>query len=68
MPNIISAFKYKISYEGPFEIMQCWTNVTIILKYGTIKTRYNISHINLYTYDTNVEEIIDEMMYDDDRI
>ena len=58
MLNNNSAFKHKTQYKGPFEITQCWENITVILKCDAIKIRYNIRHIKPYTYDTKIEDII----------
>ena len=38
------------------------------LIYGAIKIMCNIRHIKPYTYDTNVEDIIPENMYDNVNI
>ena len=38
-------------------IIQCWTNGTVILQYGTIKVRHNIRRIKPYISDTNIEDI-----------
>ena len=39
-----------------------------ILLYGPIQTRHNIRQIKPYKYDTIVEDIITENMYDDVNI
>ena len=41
-------------------ITQCWSNVTVTLKYGETKIGHNIRRINPYTCDTNVEDIATE--------
>ena len=48
--------KYETSYNGPFEIIWCWSNGTVTLKYGAIKIGRNIRHIKPYTNDTNAED------------
>ena len=52
-----ATYKYETPYNGPFEIIQCCTNGTVTLQCGEIKIRHNISRINPYTSDTNVEDI-----------
>ena len=63
-----SACKYKTPYKGLFLITHCWTNDTVLLKYGAIKIRYNIHRIKPYKYDTNAEYINPENMCDDVNI
>ena len=58
--NNNSAFKYETPYKGLFEITQCWTNDVVTLQCDAIKIMHNIRHIQLYTYDTNVEDNIAE--------
>ena len=49
-------------------ITQCWTNGTVTLQYGATKISHNILRIKLYTSDTNVEDIIDEIyIYDNSK-
>ena len=55
-------------YKGPFVIFKCWNNGKVTLKYGLTKSWYNIHQNNPYTYDTNVEDINPENMYDDVNI
>ena len=57
MPNNHAAYRYEITYKGPFVITQCWTSGTVTLKYGATKIRHNIRRIKPYTSDTNVEDI-----------
>ena len=45
--------------------MQYWTNGTVTLQCGQIQNRHNICRIKPYKYDTNVEDINPENMYDD---
>ena len=52
-----AAFRYKTPYNGPFDIMQSWTNGMVTLHCGVIKRGHNIRCINPCTYDTNVENI-----------
>ena len=59
------AYKYETPYKGPFVIMRYFTNDTVNLQYGPTKNRYNIRWINPYKYDTNVEDINPENMYDE---
>ena len=51
-----TAYKYETPYKGPFVIKQCFTNKTVILKYGAIQIRYNICPIKPYKYNTKVED------------
>ena len=57
MLNNIADFKYETPCNGPFEMINCWTNGTVTLQYGAIKSKYNIRRIKPYTYDTNFEDI-----------
>ena len=68
MLNNIAAYKYETPYEGTFVITQCWDNYTVTLQQGAIKIRHNICRIRPYKYDTNVEDITTENMYDDVKI
>ena len=68
MPNDNSACTYKILYKGPFMITRYWNNGTFTLQCGTIQIRHYIRQIKPYTYDTNVEDITPENMYDDVNI
>ena len=52
-----ASFKYETPYNGPFEIKRCCNNVTVTLKCSEIKIRYNVCFIQIYTSDTNVEDI-----------
>ena len=52
-----AAYKYETQYKSPFVINKCWTNSTVTLQCGLTKIRHNIRRINLYTSDTNVEDI-----------
>ena len=52
-------------YNGPFDINQCCTNITVTLKCGEIQIRYNVHRIKPYKSDTNFEVIIYENLYDD---
>ena len=49
-------------------ITRCFTNGTVNLQYGPTKIRYNIRRIKPYKYDTNVEDINPENMYDEVNI
>ena len=51
-----------------FVITECWTNGTVTLQYGAIKTSCSIRCINPYTYYSNVEDINTENMYDNVNI
>ena len=55
-----TAFKYETQYNGPFEIIKCWDNVTFILKCGETNIKYNICHIKPYTYGTKIKYIMNE--------
>ena len=50
----IYALKYKYKYNGPYEIMQCWTNITFTLQYGPKNIRYDLHWIKTYKSDTSV--------------
>ena len=63
-----TAFKYEITDTGQFEITKCWTNCTVTLQYGAIKSRCNICRIKPYISDTKFEYITPENMYDDVNI
>ena len=52
-----SAYKYENPYKGPFVITQCLNNVMVTLQCGAMKSRYNIHHIKLHTYDTNIDDV-----------
>ena len=49
-------------------ITRCVTNVTVNLKYGVIKSTYNIYRIKPYKSDTNVEDINPKNMCDNVNI
>ena len=66
--NNSPAYKYEMPYMGPFVIEQYCNNDTVTLQCSAIKIRYNIRHINPYKYDTKVEEIKPENIYDDVKI
>ena len=55
-----ASFKYEMAYKWPFEITQCWNNITVTLNRDVKKTRYNAPRIKPYIYDTTVEDIIAE--------
>ena len=61
-------YKYGTPSNRPFVIMRCWTNDTVTLQYGAIKTRHDIRCIKPYTYDTNVEDIKPKNMCDNFNI
>ena len=63
-----SAYKYETSYNGPFVITQCCTNVTVTFQYVLTNIRYNIHGIHPYKSDTKIEYIDPENMYDDINI
>ena len=64
MINNHAAYKYKTPYKGTFVIKRCFTNGMVKLQYGATEIRYNIRRIKPYKYDTNVEYINPENMYD----
>ena len=64
MINNSAVYKYETPYKGPFLIKQRCTNGMVALKCGVIKIRHNIRCIKPYKYDTNVEDINLENMYD----
>ena len=43
-------------YKIPFVITQCFTNDTVMLKYGTTDIKYNILCIKPYKLDTKFED------------
>ena len=63
MLNNNAALKYYTLYKGLFERTQCFTNGTVILQRSAIKIRYNIHPIKPYTFDTNIEYIMNENLY-----
>ena len=63
-----TALKYETSYNGTFEITQCFTNARVTLEYGPIQIRHNIRWINPYIFDTNVEDINPQNMCDNVNI
>ena len=50
MLNIKYVFKYDTPYKGPFEIIQCCVNDTIVLQMGATKIRYYIRRIKPCKY------------------
>ena len=54
MTNIRSAYKYKTSFSGPYNVFQAWKNGTVTLQTGVVTHRINIRNINPYN-DANVE-------------
>ena len=68
MLNNSAVYKYETPYKVLFVIYQCFNNGTITLKHGAIQIRHNIRLIKPYKYDTNVEYITPENMYDDINI
>ena len=50
-----NAYKCKTPYKGPFVITYCFTNGTVMLKYGVIQIMYNIRRIKPYKSGTKVE-------------
>ena len=59
-----TAYKYDMSYKGPFLITQCFTNGMLMLQYGATDIRYNIRRIKPYNPDTKVEVFDSINMYD----
>ena len=68
MFNNSAAYKYEKPYKGLFGITQCWTNGTVTLQCVVMKIRYNIRLIKPYKYDTSVEYINPENIYDNFNI
>ena len=62
--SINTLHKFETPCTRPFVITQCFTNVTVNLQCGAKQIEYNIHLIKLYKYDTNVEYINPENMYD----
>ena len=50
MRNNKSAYRYETPYSGLFEMTQCWTDGTVTLQVNEIKTKYDIHHMNPYTF------------------
>ena len=48
-------YKYDTPYKGYFLITQRFTNVTVMLQYGSTKIRYNIRRIKQYKSVTKFE-------------
>ena len=63
-----TAYKYETPCKFPFVIIQCFTNVTVILQYGLTKIRHNIRRIKPYKSDPKVEDFISKNMSDNVRI
>ena len=57
MINNHTTYKNETLYKGPFVITQCCTNGTVILQFGTAKSRYNIRRIKPHTSDTKLEKL-----------
>ena len=68
MINNRAAYRYETQYKGLFMITWCWNNGTVIIKYGPIQIRHNISQINPYKSDTKVEDINPKNMCDNVNI
>ena len=68
MLNNHAVYKYGTLFKVPFVIKRCWTNVTVTLQYGSTKIRHNIRWIKPYKYDTNVEYINPQNMFEDFNI
>ena len=49
MTRTKSAYKYKTTFKGPYEIIHTWTNRTVNLRMGAVKTIINIHNIKPYT-------------------
>ena len=63
-----AVYKYETPYKGPFLLMRCWTNGTVSIQYGPIKSRHNIYQIKPYKSDTTVEDINPNNMCEDINI
>ena len=63
MLNNHAACKYENSYKGQFGITHCCTNGPVIFQYGLTKINNNLCWIELYTSDTNIEDITTENIY-----
>ena len=59
-----TAYKYEMPYKGPFVMTQCFTNGTVMLKYGATEIRHNICHIKPYKSNTKVEDFNSRNMDD----
>ena len=68
MINNHAAYKYEMPYKVPLVINNCWINGTVTLKCVPTKIRYNMYWIQPYTFDTNIEDVNPENMYDDVNI
>ena len=55
--NNRSAYIYETPYNGPFEIIQKWTNDTVALKTDKMKIRSNICRIKTYKTKTNIDNV-----------
>ena len=47
MVRINQAYKYKTPFQGPYEVVQMWTNRTITTITGVVIARLNIRHIKV---------------------
>ena len=51
------AYKYRTPFQGPYEIIQTWTNGTVTIKTGAVTSKLNIRRIKPYN-NSEVEEAI----------
>ena len=42
------AYKYETPFQGPYKIVQMWTNRTVTIRKGAVISRLNIGHIKTY--------------------
>ena len=59
-----SEFKYKSSFQGPFKIVQTWTNGMVTLRVGAVSSRINTRYIKSYnTENTECHIILQSKQY-----
>ena len=42
------AYKYEAPFQGPYEIVQAWTNITLTIQTGAVTDRINVPHRKPY--------------------
>ena len=48
MVRINQAYKYETLFQGPYVIVQTWTNKNVTIRTGAVIARINIRHIKTY--------------------
>ena len=42
------AYKYEIPFQGTYEIIQMWTNITITIQTGMVTAKLNVCRLKPY--------------------